>query len=280
MTFQLRFADATLDADLLDGGPKTLILEPTVRYALCRTGVMRPDGCMPVAVRDPKVSACHFILSFLDGRWRVEDGNGTKRSTNGTLVDGEQIGGTLTPLTPGSVITAQRSKTSLYFEAAPVAAPAEAAETQTFSQEAADSASASRCGSAIEAAAVEEAAAQEVAFVEVPEGGGGTASQPEQLGAAAPPPPVGSKLTVWSVPASPPHPPQPHPLTHPTPPATTTHPHRPTLPLRYEDEAGQARPWVGTMVEKFNRKKDSHHGRSAPPPGSDPARPRGLRLVG
>lgn len=265
MTFQLRFADATLDADLLDGGPKTLILEPTVRYALCRTGVMRPDGCMPVAVRDPKVSACHFILSFLDGRWRVEDGNGTKRSTNGTLLDGEQIGGTLTPLTPGSVITAQRSKTSLYFEAAPVAAPAEAAETQTFSQEAADSASASRCGSAIEAAAVEEAAAQEVAFVEVPEGGGGTASQPEQLEAVAPPPPVGSKLTVWSVPPSPPHPPHPHPLTHPTPPATTTHPHRPTLPLRYEDEAGQARPWVGTLVEKFNRKKDPHHGRSAPP---------------
>ena len=215
MTFQLRFADATLDADLLDGGPKTLILEPTVRYALCRTGVMRPDGCMPVAVRDPKVSACHFILSFLDGRWRVEDGNGTKRSTNGTLLDGEQIGGTLTPLTPGSVITAQRSKTSLYFEAAPVAAPAEAAETQTFSQEAADSASASRCGSAIEAAAVEEAAAQEVAFVEVPEGGGGTASQPEQLEAVAPPPPVGSKLTVWSARHSAPHPlPPPPPTNH------------------------------------------------------------------
>ena len=124
MSFQLRFADATLDADVLDGGPKTLILEPTVRYALCRTMTVRPDGCMPLVVKDPKVSACHFILSFLDGCWRVEDGNGTKRSTNGTLLDGEPLGDTLTPLTPGSVITAKRSKTSLYFEAAAVAPPA------------------------------------------------------------------------------------------------------------------------------------------------------------
>eukprot|EP00964_Phaeocystis_antarctica_P022213 scaffold12322_cov58-Phaeocystis_antarctica.AAC.1 len=218
MAFQLRFADATLDADLLDGGSHTLVLEPTVRYALCRTMTVRPEGCMPLVVRDPKVSACHFILSFLDGRWRVEDGNGSKRSTNGTLLDGVQIN-TLLPLTPGSVITAQRSKTSLYFEAAPEAAAAaeEAAATQTFSQEAADSTSASRCGSAIEAAAVERdaaveqaaaveaaavdaavveaAAVEEVACVEVPGGGGGTASQPEHLEAVAPPPPVGSKLT-------------------------------------------------------------------------------------
>ena len=102
--------------------------------------------------------------------------------------------------------------TSLYVEAAPVAATAEAAAeaTQTLSQEAADCASASRCGSAIEAAAVEEAVevveeakVEEVPFVEVPEGGGGTVSQPEQLKAVAPPPPVGSKLTVWSAPRSP-----------------------------------------------------------------------------
>lgn len=233
MAFQLRFSDATLDADLLDGSPGTLILEPTVRYALCRSMTVRPDGCMPLVVRDPKVSACHFILSFLDGHWRVEDGNGTKRSTNGTLLDGEKIGGKLATLTPGSVLAAQGSMTSLYFEAAPVATTAEtsAETTQTFSQEAADSASASRGGSAIEAAAVEdeavevveEAEVEEVPFVEVPEGGGGTASQPEQLNAVAPPPPVGSKLTVW-----------------------------------YEDDAGEVRPWVGTMLEKHNRKKEAH----------------------
>ena len=208
MSFQLRFSDATLDADLLDGSPATLILEPTVRYALCRSMTVRPDGCMPLVVRDPKVSACHFILSFLDGRWRVEDGNGSKPSTNGTLLDGEKIGGKLATLTPGSVLAAQGSKTSLYFEAAPVAATAETAAeaTQTFSQAAADCAPASG-GSAIEAAAVEEAVevveeeeVEEVPFVEVPEGGGGTASQPEQLKVAAPPPPVGSKLTVWSAP--------------------------------------------------------------------------------
>ena len=208
MSFQLRFSDATLDADLLDGSPGTLILEPTVRYALCRSMTVRPDGCMPLVVRDPKVSACHFILSFLDGRWRVEDGNGTKPSTNGTLLDGEKIGSKLATLTPGSVLAAQGSMTSLYFEAAPVAAAAETAAeaTQTFSQEAADCASASG-GSALEAAAVEEAVevveeaeVEEVPFVEVPEGGGGTASQPEQLKVVAPPPPVGSKLTVWSAP--------------------------------------------------------------------------------
>ena len=212
MSFQLRFSDATLDADLLDGSPGTLILEPTVRYALCRSMTVRPDGCLPLVVRDPKVSACHFILPFLDGRWRVEDGNGTKRSTNGTLLDGEKIGGKLATLTAGSVLAAQGSMTSLYVEAAPVAATAEAAAeaTQTLSQEAADCASASRCGSAIEAAAVEEAVevveeakVEEVPFVEVPEGGGGTVSQPEQLKAVAPPPPVGSKLTVWSAPRSP-----------------------------------------------------------------------------
>ena len=208
MSFQLRFSDATLDADLLDGSPATLILEPTVRYALCRSMTVRPDGCMPLVVRDPKVSACHFILSFLDGRWRVEDGNGSKPSTNGTLLNGEKISGKLATLTPGSVLAAQGSKTSLYFEAAPVAATAETAAeaTQTFSQEAADCAPASG-GSAIEAAAVEEAVevveeeeVEEVPFVEVPEGGGGTASQPEQLKVVAPPPPVGSKLTVWSAP--------------------------------------------------------------------------------
>ena len=212
MSFQLRFSDATLDADLLDGSPGMLILSPTVRYALCRSMTVRPDGCLPLVVRDPKVSACHFILSFLDGRWRVEDGNGTKRSTNGTLLDGEKIGGKLATLTAGSVLAAQGSMTSLYFEAAPVAATAEAAAeaTQTLSQEAADCASASRCGSAIEAAAVEEAVevveeakVEEVPLVEVPEGGGGTVSQPEQLKAVAPPPPVGSKLTVWSAPRSP-----------------------------------------------------------------------------
>ena len=120
MSFQLRFSDATLDADLLDGSPGTLILEPTVRYALCRSMTVRPDGCMPLVVRDPKVSACHFTLSFLDGRWRVEDGNGTKPSTNGTLLDGEKIGSKLATLTPGSVLAAQGSKTSLYFEKAPV----------------------------------------------------------------------------------------------------------------------------------------------------------------
>ena len=103
--------------------------------------------------------------------------------------------------------------TSLYFEASPVAETAETAAeaTQTFSQQAADCASASGGGSTIEAAAVEEAVevveeaeVEEVPFVEVPEGGGGTASQPEQLKAVAPPPlevvEVGSKLTVWSAP--------------------------------------------------------------------------------
>ena len=148
MSFQLRFSDATLDADLLDGSPGRLILEPTVRYALCRSMTVRPDGCMPLVVRDPKVSACHFTLSFLDGRWRVEDGNGSKGSTNGTLLDGEKIGSKLATLTPGSVLAAQGSMTSLYFEAAPVAATAETAAeaTQTFSQEAADCAPASRGG--------------------------------------------------------------------------------------------------------------------------------------
>ena len=42
---------------------------------------------MPLVVRDPKVSACHFILSFLDGRWRVEDGNGSKPSTKSKTAD-------------------------------------------------------------------------------------------------------------------------------------------------------------------------------------------------
>ena len=179
MAAQLRFADTTVDAGLLDGQRKSLLLKPALQYALCRTGSQRPEGCFPLVVSDPKVSACHFMLSFLDGRWRLADGNGKRPSTNGTLLDGQKVN-TLTALTPGCCITAKSSRTALYFElTAGAQKAAEAAATEAAAV-AADSASASRCGSAIEAAAEEaaaESAAVEVTGVEVVAGCGGTASQ-------------------------------------------------------------------------------------------------------
>ena len=162
MATQLRYMDKTIEAAMIDESglqPHVILLDKAKKYALVRVGNPRPDGCVPMAVKDPKVSSCHFILEYVDdaGHWAVTDGNGTKPSTNGTLVDMVKIDKQRTPLKPGCCISAKNSKVGMHFELTPEAkASAEAAEAKAA--EAAAAAAAAAQAAAAKAAAEAEAA--------------------------------------------------------------------------------------------------------------------------
>ena len=148
---QLSYDQETIEAGLIDNSnlqPLVLPLDTSMKYALVRGGRSgAPEGCVLLTVNDPKVSSCHLLLEFVwsgsaTGCWMLTDGNGTKRSTNGVLVDQQRVPAEPVALRPGSRISVKSSKVTLHLEltpeaqakadaAAAAAAKAKAAEAET-----------------------------------------------------------------------------------------------------------------------------------------------------
>ena len=185
MDMQLSYDQQTIDANLIDNSnlqPLVLALDTSRKYALVRKpaiGVVRtgaPDGCVLLTVNDPKVSSCHLVLEFVwsgsaTGCWMLTDGNGTKRSTNGVLVDQQRVPAQPVALRPGSSITVKSSKVTLHLELTPDA------------QAKVDAAAAADAELAAEAEAAEAAAAASRP----------AAVEPEPVAAAVAPAAQGSK---------------------------------------------------------------------------------------
>ena len=162
---QLSYDQETIEAGLIDNSnlqPLVLPLDTSMKYALVRGGRSgAPEGCVLLTVNDPKVSSCHLLLEFVwsgsaTGRWMLTDGNGTKRSTNGVLVDQQRVPAEPVALRPGSRISVKSSKVTLHLELTP--------EAQAKADAAAAAAAKAKAAEAETAAAAEaEAAAEPVA---------------------------------------------------------------------------------------------------------------------
>ena len=162
---QLSYDQETIEAGLIDNSnlqPLVLPLDTSMKYALVRGGRSgAPEGCVLLTVNDPKVSSCHLLLEFVwsgsaTGRWMLTDGNGTKRSTNGVLVDQQRVPAEPVALRPGSRISVKSSKVTLHLELTP--------EAQAKADAAAAAAAKAKAAEADAAAAAEaEAAAEPVA---------------------------------------------------------------------------------------------------------------------
>ena len=162
---QLSYDQETIEAGLIDNSnlqPLVLPLDTSLKYALVRGGRSgAPEGCVLLTVNDPKVSSCHLLLEFVwsgsaTGRWMLTDGNGTKRSTNGVLVDQQRVPAEPVALRPGSRISVKSSKVTLHLELTP--------EAQAKADAAAAAAAKAKAAEAETAAAAEaEAAAEPVA---------------------------------------------------------------------------------------------------------------------
>ena len=162
---QLSYDQETIDAGLIDNSnlqPLVLPLDTSMKYALVHGGGSgAPEGCVLLTVNDPKVSSCHLLLEFVwsgsaTGRWMLTDGNGTKRSTNGVLVDQQRVPAEPVALRPGSRISVKSSKVTLHLELTP--------EAQAKADAAAAAAAKAKAAEAETAAAAEaEAAAEPVA---------------------------------------------------------------------------------------------------------------------
>ena len=198
MDMQLSYDQQTIDANLIDNSnlqPLVLALDTSRKYALVRkpaAGVRTgaPEGCVLLTVNDAKVSSCHLVLEFVwsgsscsdtgsgtstcstaTGCWMLTDGNGTKRSTNGVLVDQQRVPAQPVALRPGSRITVKSSKVTLHLELTPDA------------QAKVDAAAAADAELAAEAEAAEAAAAASRP----------AAVEPEPVAAAVAPAAQGSK---------------------------------------------------------------------------------------
>ena len=158
---QLSYDQETIEAGLIDNSnlqPLVLPLDTSLKYALVRGGRSgAPEGCVLLTVNDPKVSSCHLLLEFVwsgsaTGRWMLTDGNGTKRSTNGVLVDQQRVPAEPVALRPGSRISVKSSKVTLHLELTP-----EAQAKADSAAAAAAKAKAAEADAAAAAAAAEEA---------------------------------------------------------------------------------------------------------------------------
>ena len=162
---QLSYDQETIEAGLIDNSnlqPLVLPLDTSLKYALVRGGRSgAPESCVLLTVNDPKVSSCHLLLEFVwsgsaTGCWMLTDGNGTKRSTNGVLVDQQRVPAEPVALRPGSRISVKSSKVTLHLELTP--------EAQAKADSAAVAAAEAKAAEADAAAAAEaEAAAEPVA---------------------------------------------------------------------------------------------------------------------
>ena len=131
MDMQLSYDQQTIDAGLIDEcslQPLVLALDISKKYALVRCGngaqTGAPEGCVLLVVNDPKVSSCHLVLEFVrtgnaTGSWMLTDGNGSKRSTNGVLVNQQRVHDQPIALTAGSLITVKSSKVALHLDLTP-----------------------------------------------------------------------------------------------------------------------------------------------------------------
>ena len=201
---QLSYDQETIEAGLIDNSnlqPLVLPLDTSLKYALVRGGRSgAPEGCVLLTVNDPKVSSCHLLLEFVwsgsaTGRWMLTDGNGTKRSTNGVLVDQQRVPAEPVALRPGSRISVKSSKVTLHLEltpeaqakadaAAAAAAKAKAAEAETAAAAEAEAAAEpvaaspeAAAESKVKAEAEAEAKAEAEAEAEAPRAAGGPAAR-------------------------------------------------------------------------------------------------------
>ena len=163
---QLSYDQETIEAGLIDNSnlqPLVLPLDTSLKYALVRGGRSgAPEGCVLLTVNDPKVSSCHLLLEFVwsgsaTGCWMLTDGNGTKRSTNGVLVDQQRVPAEPVALRPGSRISVKSSKVTLHLELTPEAqAKADAAAAAAAKAKAAEAEAAAETAAEAEAAAAAE----------------------------------------------------------------------------------------------------------------------------
>lgn len=198
---QLSYDQETIDAGLIDNSnlqPLVLPLDTSMKYALGRGGRSgAPEGCVLLTVNDPKVSSCHFLLEFVwsgsaTGCWMLTDGNGTKRSTNGVLVDQQRVPAEPVALRPGSRISVKNSKVALHLALTPEAqAKADAAAAAAAAAEAGAEAAAEPVAASSEAAPESKVKAQVKTEAE-PE------PEPEPEEPRAPGGPAARQLLVYS----------------------------------------------------------------------------------
>ena len=170
---QLSYDQETIEAGLIDNSnlqPLVLPLDTSMKYALVRGGRSgAPEGCVLFTVNDPKVSSCHLLLEFVwsgsaTGCWMLTDGNGTKRSTNGVLVDQQRVPAEPVALRPGSRISVKSSKVTLHLELTPEAqAKADSAAAAAAKAKAAEADAAAVAAPETEAASEPVAASSEAA---------------------------------------------------------------------------------------------------------------------
>ena len=194
---QLSYDQETIEAGLIDNSnlqPLVLPLDASMKYALVRGGRSgAPEGCVLLTVNDPKVSSCHLLLEFVwsgsaTGCWMLTDGNGTKRSTNGVLVDQQRVPAEPVALRPGSRISVKSSKVTLHLELTPEAqAKADAAAAE------AAAAAAEPVAASPEAAAESKVKAQVKAEAEAEAEAGAEAEEPRAAGG-----PAARQLLVYS----------------------------------------------------------------------------------
>ena len=172
---QLRFSDATVQNTLTEGlQPTTVRLDKTKVYALCRSGGKKPANAVPLVVTCLKVSSVHCLVTYDGSRdcWVLTDGDGVKKSTNGTFLDGvkvaprgeEKLPGTA-DLLPGTTISIKVSSVAMHFELTPEAeaeaAQSAAAEEHETTEEASTTAAAAAATASAAAAAAATASAAE-----------------------------------------------------------------------------------------------------------------------